>query len=213
VVAAVDDAQSWLDVDLALLRDVDGWRSHVDRPDLQIVSRLLPDDPNLLFRWRLVEVEAPADVVFAGFVERLLDYHAEWTKEYVGGRVVATPTPTVRILHQRFDPGIPGVAPRDLCSADVTRTLPDGVLMASFRSVDAMPAEPGHTRIDWWGAVLCTPIDDRTSELAYLDRENQGGRFPAWLMNRMMTRYLVTQAEAVRIFFAAGGPPELRRTS
>jgi hypothetical protein len=30
-------------------------------------------------------------------------------------------------------------------------------------------------------------------------------------MNRMMTRYLVLQAEQVRRFFAAGGPPELRR--
>jgi len=94
---------------------------------------------------------------------------------------------------------------------EATRTLPDGVLMASCRSVDALPDEPGHTRIDWWGATLCTPIDRSTSELVHLDPENQGGRFPAWLMNRMMTRYLVTQAEAVATFFAAGGPPELRR--
>jgi hypothetical protein len=46
----------------------------------------------------------------------------------------------------------------------------------------------------------------------YLDRENQGGRFPAWLMNRMMPTHLVRQAEAVRDFFADGGPPELRAT-
>jgi hypothetical protein len=103
------------------------------------------------------------------------------------------------------------VAKRDLCSAEVVRDLGDGRLQASFRSVDAMPAQEGHVRIDWWGAVLCVPIDDARSELIYLDRENQGGRFPAWLMNRMMTGYLVTQAEAVQHFFADGGPPELRR--
>jgi hypothetical protein len=211
VVASLDDSESWLETDLALLLDHGGWRSHVERSDLQIGSRPMPDDPNLLFRWRLPVVAAPCDVVFACFVDRLLEFHGEWTKEYVGGWVVANPGPTTRILHQRFDPGMPGIAKRDLCSAEVTRTLPDGRRLASFRSVDAHPAEPGHTRIDWWGAALCTPVDDRTSELVYLDRENQGGRFPAWLMNRMMTRYLVTQAEAVRTFFATGGPPELRR--
>jgi hypothetical protein len=67
-----------------------------------------------------------------------------------------------------------------------------------------------HIRIDWWGAALCTPIDDAHSELVYLDRENQGGHFPAWLMNRTMTTYLVRQAEAVQRFFADGGPSELR---
>lgn len=83
-------------------------------------------------------------------------------------------------------------------------------MQASYRSVDAVPVARPNRRIDWWGAVLCTPVDDTTCELVYLDRENQGGRFPARLMNHVMPRYLVTQAEQVRRFFADGGPPELR---
>jgi hypothetical protein len=213
VVASLSDAESWPTRDLGLLNDAEGFHPLVDRADLQIGSRPFPDDPNLLFRWRLPVVNAPAEVVFEGFVHRLLDYHGEWTKEYVGGEVVATPSPGTRVLHQRFAPGIPGIAKRDLCSAEVIRELPGGVLLASFRSVDAMPPVRGHVRIDWWGAALCTPLDNGRSELIYLDRENQGGRFPAWLMNRTMTTYLIRQAEAVRRFFADGGPPELRRSA
>lgn len=211
MVASLDDAQDWPEVDFALLRDVASFRPVRTGPDLQIGSRRMPDDPNLLFRWRLPVVGASADVVFEGFVHRLLEYHGVWTREFVDGRVVDTPAPGVRVLHQRFDPGLPGIAARDLCSAEVVRRLPDGVHLASFRSVDALPPEPGHIRIDWWGAALCTPIDETHSELVYLDRENQGGRFPTWLMNRSMPTYLVRQAEAVRAFFAHGGPPELAR--
>jgi len=206
------DAESWLDVDLALLTTADAFRTRVDRPDLQIGSRPSTDDPNDLFRWRLPAVNAIPAVVFEGFVHRILEYHHVWTREYAGGHVVPTPDARTRVLYQRFDPGVPGVADRDLCSAEIVRELPDGALLASFRSVDAVPAEPGRVRIDWWGAALCRPLDDGRSELVYLDRENQGGRFPAWLMNRMMPTYLVRQAEAVRDFFADGGPPELRGT-
>ena len=209
--ANLGDAPSWLDGDLELMHDAAGFRTRVDRDDLQIGSRAMPDDPNLLFRWRLPVVNAPADIVFECFVGRILDYHGEWTREFVDGSVVSTPAAGVRVLHQRFAPGIPGIAKRDLCSAEVVRELPDGALLASFRSVDGVPVTPGHVRIDWWGAALCTPIDDRRSELIYLDRENQGGHFPAWLMNRTMKTYLVRQAEAVHRFFVDGGPPELRR--
>jgi hypothetical protein len=41
----------------------------------------------------------------------------------------------------------------------------------------------------------------KASDLTYLDRENQRRSFPSWLMNRMMPRYLVYQAEQVRRFF------------
>ena len=130
-----------------------------------------------------------------------------------GRDVLASPAPGVRVLAQRFVPGVPGIAPRDLCSVEVVRALPGGVLQASYRSIDAAPRLAGHERIDWWGAALCTPRGEARSELVYLDRENQGGRFPAWLMNRLMPRYLVLQAEAVRGFFGAGGPPGLRAVS
>lgn len=203
----------WVEQDLALLRDTTGFRPVVTRPDLQIGSRPLPDDPNLLFRWRLPDVAAPAAVVVEGFVHRLLDYHRVWTKEYVDGRELARPTAGVRVLHQRFDPGVPVVRKRDVCAAEVVRQLPGGAVLASYRSVDEAPVPPRHARIRWWGAVLVTPLDARRSEIVYLDRENQGGRFPARLMNRLMPRYLVAQAEAVRAFFADGGPAALRASS
>lgn len=84
-------AEEWLARDLALLSDSSGFRSLVARPNLQVGSRPMPDDPNHLFRWRLPEVAAPAEVVFEGFVHRLLDYHKEWTREFVGGQVGYAP--------------------------------------------------------------------------------------------------------------------------
>jgi hypothetical protein len=170
----------------------------------------MPDDPNHLFRWRLPVVNASADVVVEGFVRRVLDYHQHWTKEFTGGHVVSTPEPHTRVIYQRFEPGLPGISPRDLCSAEVVKPLATGATLVSYRSIDTAPKVEGFERIDWWGAVLCRPIDAQRCELIYLDRENQGGRFPAWLMNRMMTKYLVVQAEAVRAFFRDGGPAALR---
>jgi hypothetical protein len=204
-------SSAWLEEDFRLMNDDAGWKLVVERADLAIWSRPMPDDPNLLFRWRLPIVGAPADVVFEGFVRRVLDYHREWTREFAGGHVVDTLGDDARVIYQRFDPGMPGIAKRDLCSLEVRRRPAPGVELASFRSVDRLPSEPKHERIDWWGAALCTTrADGKTSELVYLDRENQGGRFPAWLMNRMMPKYLVLQAEGVRRFFADGGPTELR---
>jgi hypothetical protein len=207
-------ADEWLARDHALLTGASGFRTRIDRPDLQVWSQPMPDDPNQLFRWRLPSVGAPAEIVFEGFVHRLLDYHREWTREFAGGRVVDSPASGARILYQRFEPGIPGIAPRDLCSIEVVRELSPGIKLASFRSIDRLPLEAGYVRIDWWGAVLCrTREGGKDSELIYLDRENQGGRFPAWLMNRMMTKYLVVQAEQVRRFFSDGGPSALRQAT
>ena len=206
-----EHAEAWLQRDHALLTESDGWRTLAAPGDIGLWSRHLPDDPNDLFRWRLPAVGASAEVVFEGFVHRVLAHHKEWTREFAGGRVVESPRPDARILYQRFEPGIPGITPRDLCSIEVRRDLAPGLKLASFRSVDRLPAEPGYERIDWWGAVLCRTLDDgERCEFTYLDRENQGGHFPSWLMNRMMPRYLILQAEQVRRFFANGGPPELR---
>lgn len=202
---------AWLDQDLALSTDSTGWKVVLDRADLGIWSRRMPDDDNLLFRWRLPVVDAPAEVVFEGLVHRILEYHRLWTKEFSGGHEVERLGPGARVVYQQFDPGVPGVKKRDLCSIEIVRDVGPGVKLASFRSVDRLPSEPGYERIDWWGAALSTTLPGgATSELVYLDRENQGGLFPTWLMNRMMPKYLVLQAEAVRRFFAGGGPPALR---
>lgn len=205
-------AEAWLERDRVLLTEPDGWRPRAAPAGVELWSRRMPDDPNDLFRWRLPAVDAPAEVVFEGFVRRCLTYHREWTREFVGGRVVEALGPRARVVYQQFDPGIPGIARRDLCSIEVVRDEAPGVALASFRSVDRLPPEGGYARIDWWGAALCRTLEGgRQSELIYLDRENQGGRLPAWFVNLTMPRYLITQAGCVRRFFAGGGPPELRR--
>lgn len=207
-------AGDWLERDLRLLTEPDGFRSVLQRSDLSIVRQKMQDDPNDLFRWHLTGLEAPAEIVFEGFVHRLLDYHKHWTREFVDGRVLETLSSEVRVLYQRFNPGVPGIVQRDLCSVEVVRELGAGRLLASFRSIDRLPKAGDCERIDWWGAALCTPHEDGShSDLTYLDRENQGGHFPAWLMNLAMPRYLVKQAESVRAFFRGGGPAELRTSA
>jgi hypothetical protein len=199
-------SQDWLTTDHHLLTAPDGWSPRAPRGAFAIQRRAVPDDPNHLFRWRIDRLGAPAEAVFEAFVDRILENHGHWTREYTGGRVVDVLGPDARILYQQFDPGVPGVARRDLCYLAVTRRLPDGAIQASYRSVDAVPAVPGFTRIRWWGANLCVPGRGGTSAMIYLDRENQGGAFPPWLMNLLMPRYLRAQCEALVRFFEGGGP-------
>lgn len=204
-------ADGWLARDHELLTTDDGWSPLRARDGVALWQRTMADDRNRLFRWRLPLVGAPADVVFEGFVHRLLEYHREWTREFDGGEVVEVLAPHARVLYQRFDPGVPGIRRRDLCSLELVRDVAPGVKQASFRSVDRLPAVARHHRIDWWGAALCTThADGATSELTYLDRENQGGWIPAWAMNPAMPGYLVKQATAVGRFFADGGLAALR---
>ena len=167
-------AETWLSCDRALLTESGGWLSLAAPGDIGLWRRRMPDDANDLFRWRLPAVGAPAEVVFEGFVNRILDYHKEWTRELTGGRVVGAPGPGARVLHQRFAPGIPGIAPRDLCSIEVVRDLGPGGKLASFRSVDTLPKEPGCERIDWWGAALCRTLDDGASYSTSIARTKGG---------------------------------------
>ncbi len=201
------NSADWLEVDYRLMTSDEGWSAGPRYGAIEVDRRRMPDDPNDLFRWKLPDIEAAHEHVFDCFVRRVLDYHQHWTKEFAGGHVVEQIHPDARIVYQRFRPGVPGIKNRDLCHLEVTRIVSDGVLQASYRSVDAMPAQPGHERIRWWGATLCTrgSLPGRSS-MVYLDRENQGGRFPSWLMNLVMTRYLREQAEQVSRFFRGGGP-------
>lgn len=195
-------AQGWLDGDFRLLTHDEGWAPCRAPEGIELWRRKTTDDPNELYRWRLARVDAPADVVFDRFVRDILEHHQAWTKEFAGGHVVETLGPDARVVYQHFEPGIPGVSKRDVCSLEVTRKLSDDTWLVSFRSVDGVPPVPGHIRIDWWGAALIRGVDDAHAELLYLDRENQGGWVPAWAMNLAMPKYLVDQAVAVRRFFA-----------
>ena len=68
-----------------------------------------------------------------------------------------------------------------------------------------MPVPTGYERIDWWGAHLFQANDDGTSQLVLIDRENQGGRFPSAMMNKVMPNYLTLQFERIIEFFKKGG--------
>jgi hypothetical protein len=197
----------WLDTDHRLLTSLDGWTPHRRREGNRVWRRSMPGDANDLFLWQSPLINAPAATVDDVLVNRLLDYHQHWTKEFRGGRVVERLGPNAQIIYQHFDPGVPGISKRDLCSVVVTRKLDGGALLASHRSVDTVPPQPGYVRIDWWGAHLCVPGErEGTCALFYLDRENQGRLFPAFVMNLVMPNYLRFQYKQIEAFFANGGP-------
>jgi hypothetical protein len=70
---------------------------------------------------------------------------------------------------------------------------------------DDMPVPQGFERIDWWGGHLFEANDDGTSQLVLIDRENQGGWFPYFMMNLIMPQYLTHQFESIIKFFEKGG--------
>jgi hypothetical protein len=202
-------SDEWLHQDLELITSPRGW-TEVRGAKLPLWRRSFPDNPNHLFLWRHEGMNAPPRSIHLALTHRNLDYHQHFTKEFRGGEVVRELSPQAKIFYQWFDPGIPGITKRDLCYLMVERKLENGALLASFRSVPERPPRRGFERITWWGASLCAPgKTPETCELSYLDREDQGGLFPAWLMNRMMPAYLREQRERMARFFANGGPAEL----
>ena len=81
------------------------------------------------------------------------------------------------------------------------------MIQTGFRSIvrDTIPVPEGYERIDWWGGHLFEANSDGTSQLVLIDRENQGGRFPAFMMNKIMPKYLSHQFESITDFFKKGG--------
>ena len=207
VKALLARAPEWLDTDHRLMTEPDGWRLRARHGRIVIHSRPTPDDRNDLFKWEMPEIGASHEIVFDAFVHRILDHHGAWVRAYTGGRLVETISDAAKVFYQQFDPGIPGVRTRDLCYLVVTRRVSDRVLQASYRSVDAVPEVKGFERIRWWGAHLCVEGSaPGTSSMIHLDRENQGGSFPAWLMNLSRPRHLRLRCEEIAKFFAGGGP-------
>ncbi|NBB18469.1 hypothetical protein GVN20_03790 [Runella sp. CRIBMP] len=197
----------WLDTDLALMTSNEGWKERSHKKGISIWQRPFVDDKNDLFRWRLPCVAAPHDEVFDVFTNKMIDYHHYWTAEYTGGYVVKEIDENTQIIYQQFNPNVPFISKRDLLYIQWSRKIDDKTIQTSFRSIvlDDFPVPDGFERIDWWGGHLFEANADGTSQLVLIDRENQGGRFPAFMMNLIMPNYLTHQFESIVKFFEKGG--------
>lgn len=199
--------ETWLDIDLALMTLNDGWKERSQKNDINIWQRPFADDKNDLFRWRLPNVAANHNEVFDVFTNKMIDYHQYWTAEYTGGYVVKIIDENTQIIYQQFNSGMPFISNRDLLYIQWSRHIDDKTIQTSFRSIilEDMPVPKGFERIDWWGGHLFDANEDGTSQLVLIDRENQGGRFPAFMMNLIMPKYLTHQFESIIQFFEKGG--------
>ncbi|AQG81382.1 hypothetical protein [Spirosoma montaniterrae] len=200
--------EKWSETDLSLMTSDAGWRKRSQKNGITIWQQAFADDKNDLFRWRIPNVAAPYDSVHDVFANKMVDYHQYWTAEYTGGFLVKHLSENAQIIYQQFNPNIPFIAKRDLLYIQWSRRVDKNTLQTSFRSIvlDELPVPAGFERIDWWGGHLFEANTDGTSQLVLIDRENQGGLFPAFLMNAVMPGYLTHQFEHIIDFFNKGGP-------
>lgn len=199
--------EKWLDKDLALMISDKDWKERTQKGDIKIWQRSFPDDKNDLFRWRLPKVAANHNEVFDVFTNKMVDYHHYWTAEYSGGYLVKEIDENTQIIYQQFDPNKPFISKRDLLYIQWSRKIDEKAIQTSFRSIvwEEIPLPKGFERIDWWGGHLFEANEDGTSQLVLIDRENQGGFFPSFLMNKIMPQYLIHQFESIIKFFEKGG--------
>ena len=199
--------EKWLDTDLTLMTSNSGWKERSQKKGITIWQRSFADDKNDLFRWRLPRVADSHDEVFDVFTNKMIHYHQYWTAEYTGGYIVKEIDKNTQIIYQQFNPNVPFISKRDLLYIQWSRNIDDKTIQTSFRSIalDTMPVPDGFERIDWWGGHLFEANEDGTSQLVLIDRENQGGRFPAFIMNQIMPQYLTHQFESIVKFFQKGG--------
>jgi hypothetical protein len=199
--------EKWLDSDLALMTINEGWKERNKKNGISIWQRPFVDDKNDLFRWRLPRVKADFKEVFDVFTNKMIDYHHYWTAEYTGGFVVKVIDENTQIIYQQFNSGIPFISNRDLLYIQWSRRIDEKNMQTSFRSIvlDDFPKSKGFERIDWWGGHLFEANPDGTSQLVLIDRENQGGSFPSFMMNQIMPKYLTHQFESIIKFFDTGG--------
>lgn len=198
---------NWLDTDLALMTSNEGWKERSQKNGINIWQRSFSDDKNDLFRWRLPSVAAKHEEIFDVFINKMIDYHQYWTAEYTGGFVVKEIDENTQIIYQQFNSGMPFISNRDLLYVQWSRKIDDKTIQTSFRSIiwEEMPVPEGFERIDWWGGHLFEANADGTSQLVLIDRENQGGLFPSFMMNLIMPKYLTHQFESIVKFFEKGG--------
>lgn len=199
--------EKWIDSDLALMTSNEGWREKAQKDGINIWQRPFDDDKNNLFRWRLPKVAASHEEVFDVFTNKMIDYHHYWTAEYTGGYIVKVIDENTQIIYQQFNPNKPFISKRDLLYIQWSRKIDNKTLQTSFKSIilDEIPVPYGFERIDWWGGHLFEANPDGTSQLVLIDRENQGGYFPSFLMNLIMPQYLIYQFKSIINFFEKGG--------
>lgn len=199
--------EKWLDIDLSLMTSDEGWKERTNKGGISIWQRPFPDDKNDLFRWRLPQVSANHTEVFDVFTNKMIDYHHYWTAEYSGGYLVKEIDENTQIIYQQFKPNVPFISKRDLLYIQWSRKIDNKTIQTSFRSIilDEIPVPNGFERIDWWGGHLFEANPDGTSQLVLIDRENQGGSFPVFIMNKIMPNYLTHQFESIVQFFDKGG--------
>jgi hypothetical protein len=199
--------EKWLDKDLALMTTGAGWKERSNKNGISIWQQPFADDKNHLFKWKLPGVAADFNVVFDVFVNKMIDYHHYWTAEYTGGFLVKRLSETAQIIYQQFNPNIPFISKRDLLYIQWSRKVDESTIKTSFRSIvlNEMPVPAGFERIDWWGGHLFQANNNGTSQLVLIDRENQGGNFPSFMMNKIMPQYLTHQFESIIKFFKNGG--------
>ncbi len=199
--------EKWLDIDLKLMTSNEGWKKRSQKNDITIYQQSFADDKNDLFRWRLPSVKADFKEVFDVFTNKMIDYHHYWTAEYTGGFVVKKIDENSQIIYQQFNSGVPFISNRDLLYIQWSRKIDEKTIQTSFRSIiwDEFAVPKGFERIDWWGGHLFEANADGTSQLVLIDRENQGGLFPSFMMNQIMPQYLSHQFESIIKFFEKGG--------
>ena len=202
-----ENKEKWLERDFELMTKDKGWKERSQKDGVSIWQRSFADDKNDLFRWRLPKVSANHKEVFDVFTNKMIDYHHYWTAEYTGGYVVKELDENTQIIYQQFDPNKPLISKRDLLYIQWSRKIDDKTIQTSFRSIvmEEFPVPNGFERIDWWGGHLFEANADGSSQLVLIDRENQGGWFPYFMMNLIMPQYLTRQFNSIVKFFEKGG--------
>jgi hypothetical protein len=199
----------WLKEDEALVRESDHWtvRREKNEGDLRLTVRSRDDpsgDPNWLFSYYDHQVvELPLEVTTALYGS-WVDLAQNWTKEQHFEKLLLE-SENVAIWFQFFLPPllahICGAAPRALVAAYTFSSSENGPTVISNRSVpkkwvSSLPRSS--VLLMWHGGFLLHAEGAQKTSIVKIDRENQGGWLPTWLMNHfLMVKYLNEESTAI----------------
>lgn len=196
-----------MQLDEKLMTSDNGWKVAKEKSGITIWTRSFPDDKNNMFKWVIPSLKADYKEVYDCIANHFHEYHQYFTVEYTGGYDVANPDEFNKVSYQQYDSGFKLISNRDWVVIQTTKVLNDKQIQIAYRSITHpdRPLVKGYERIDWWGGHIFEDNGDGTTKLYFVDRENQGGMFPAFLMNQMMPGYLIKQVVAFEKFFEQGG--------